>query len=244
MRSDRSVIVRDRATIYVHRPRSATLDVLSNGNYRATPVTTLGDVRRSHLIDQARRTMSSIGQPHTGRPLDDLERDARADQCASTARSPRATSPSAWSSAAPPSTSTSSSTPSPRCWCSRSCSSRSSTRSTGTLYSFAIFALAFIARPFGTVIFMAIDRALRPRHQADDRAVPARHARPRHRLPAGLRRDRHRVRSCCWRCLRIGQGMALGGSWDGLPSLLALNAPPNRRGWYAMMPQLGAPLGF
>ena len=24
---------------------------------------------------------------------------------------------------------------------------------------------------------------------------------------------------------RIGQGMALGGSWDGLPSLLALSAP-------------------
>ena len=30
---------------------------------------------------------------------------------------------------------------------------------TGTLYSFAIFALAFVARPVGTVIFMAIDRA-------------------------------------------------------------------------------------
>src|SRR5246127_968114 len=29
---------------------------------------------------------------------------------------------------------------------------------TGTLYSFAIFALAFIARPVGTVIFMTIDR--------------------------------------------------------------------------------------
>ena len=29
---------------------------------------------------------------------------------------------------------------------------------TGTLYSFAIFALAFVARPFGTVIFTAIDR--------------------------------------------------------------------------------------
>src|SRR2546423_13527405 len=29
----------------------------------------------------------------------------------------------------------------------------------GTLYSFAIFALAFIARPFGTVLFMAVDRA-------------------------------------------------------------------------------------
>jgi MFS family permease len=44
--------------------------------------------------------------------------------------------------------------------------------------------------------------------------------------------------------LRIGQGIALGGSWDGLPSLLALNAPQNRRGWYAMLGQLGAPVGF
>jgi MFS family permease len=43
---------------------------------------------------------------------------------------------------------------------------------------------------------------------------------------------------------RVGQGLALGGSWDGLPSLLSLNAPPRRRGWYAMLGQLGAPLGF
>jgi MFS family permease len=43
---------------------------------------------------------------------------------------------------------------------------------------------------------------------------------------------------------RIGQGLALGGSWDGLPSLLALNAPKDRRGWYAMLGQLGAPVGF
>ncbi|MGN6101446.1 MAG: MFS transporter, partial [Devosia sp.] len=44
--------------------------------------------------------------------------------------------------------------------------------------------------------------------------------------------------------LRIAQGLALGGAWDGLPSLLALNAPRERRGWYAMIPQLGAPLGL
>ena len=43
---------------------------------------------------------------------------------------------------------------------------------------------------------------------------------------------------------RIGQGLALGGAWDGLASLLALNAPDNERGWYAMIPQLGAPLGL
>ena len=43
---------------------------------------------------------------------------------------------------------------------------------------------------------------------------------------------------------RVGQGLALGGAWDGLASLLSLNAPRNRRGWYAMIPQLGAPFGF
>jgi MFS family permease len=43
---------------------------------------------------------------------------------------------------------------------------------------------------------------------------------------------------------RIGQGVALGGTWDGLASLLAMNAPENRRGWYAMIPQLGAPIGL
>jgi MFS family permease len=31
---------------------------------------------------------------------------------------------------------------------------------TGTIYSFALFALAFIARPIGTFIFMAVDRNL------------------------------------------------------------------------------------
>src|SRR5690606_3964292 len=43
---------------------------------------------------------------------------------------------------------------------------------------------------------------------------------------------------------RMLQGVAFGGAWDGLPSLLALNAPKHRRGWYAMMGQLGAPIGF
>lgn len=42
----------------------------------------------------------------------------------------------------------------------------------------------------------------------------------------------------------MGQGVALGGSWDRLASLLAINAPAGKRGWYAMIPQLGAPLGL
>jgi MFS family permease len=44
--------------------------------------------------------------------------------------------------------------------------------------------------------------------------------------------------------LRIGQGLAIGGSWDGLASLLALSAPRRKRGFYAMIPQLGAPIGL
>ena len=38
--------------------------------------------------------------------------------------------------------------------------------------------------------------------------------------------------------------LALGGTWDGLPSLLAMSAPQERRGWFAMIGQLGAPVGF
>ena len=114
---------------------------------------------------------------------------------------------------------------------------------TGTLYSFAIFALAFVARPVGSVIFMEIDRrhgrsvkltialfllggstaavSFLPRYESIGMASVY--------LLAGL---------------RILQGLALGGAWDGLASLLAMNAPREHRGWYAMIPQLGAPIGF
>ena len=44
--------------------------------------------------------------------------------------------------------------------------------------------------------------------------------------------------------MRIAQGLALGGTWDGLASLLAMNAPERQRGWYAMIPQIGAPVGL
>ena len=114
---------------------------------------------------------------------------------------------------------------------------------TGTLYSFALFALAFLARPVGSLVFMEIDRrygrgvkltialfllggstmmiAFLPGYSSIGIAAPMLLA-----------------------LFRMGQGVALGGAWDGLPSLLNLNAPADRRGWYAMIPQLGAPLGL
>jgi MFS family permease len=43
---------------------------------------------------------------------------------------------------------------------------------------------------------------------------------------------------------RFGQGFGLGGEWGGAILLATENAPPGKRAWYGMFPQLGAPLGF
>ena len=113
----------------------------------------------------------------------------------------------------------------------------------GTLMAFALLAVAFVVRPVGTAISMAVQRrwgrgtkltialfvlgvctvgmAFLPSYKE-----------------AGL------AAIVTLLILRVGQGLALGGSWDGLPSLLAMSAPKERRGWYAMIGQLGAPLGF
>ncbi len=43
---------------------------------------------------------------------------------------------------------------------------------------------------------------------------------------------------------RFGQGVGLGGEWGGAVLLATENAPPGKRAWYGMFPQLGAPLGL
>jgi MFS family permease len=43
---------------------------------------------------------------------------------------------------------------------------------------------------------------------------------------------------------RFGQGLGLGGEWGGAVLLATENAAPNKRAWYGMFPQLGAPIGF
>ena len=113
----------------------------------------------------------------------------------------------------------------------------------GTLYAFAIFALAFVARPLGTVLSMAIQR----RFGREVKLTMALFLLGASTAGIAFLPTYAQLGSTAivlLALLRIGQGLALGGSWDGLPSLLALNAPPRRRGWYAMLGQLGAPLGF
>jgi MFS family permease len=116
-------------------------------------------------------------------------------------------------------------------------------RLTGTLYSFALFALAFVARPFGTLLFTWIDR----QHGRGVKLTAALFLLGGSTMAIALLPgycDVGRVSAILLALFRVGQGLALGGAWDGLPSLLSLNAPAEKRGWYVMIPQLGAPLGL
>ncbi|MDX7950888.1 MFS transporter [Lichenihabitans sp. Uapishka_5] len=116
-------------------------------------------------------------------------------------------------------------------------------RLTGVLYSFAIFGLAFLARPIGTVLFMEIDR----RHGRGVKLTTALFLLGGSTAAMSFLPGYAQIGSASIVLLaifRILQGVALGGAWDGLASLLALNAPQGKRGWYAMIPQLGAPIGF
>jgi MFS family permease len=114
---------------------------------------------------------------------------------------------------------------------------------TATLMSFAIFPLAFMARPVGSFVFMWIDR----NYGRGTKLTIALFILGGSTASIAFLPGYETIGYWAVALLalfRLGQGFALGGAWDGLASLLNLNAPPNRRGWYAMIPQLGAPIGF
>jgi MFS family permease len=113
----------------------------------------------------------------------------------------------------------------------------------GLLKSFMTFALAFLARPLGSMLFghfgdrigrkatlvaalltMGLSTfviGLLPGYDAIGLWAPA-------------------LLALC----RVGQGIGLGGEWGGAVLLAIENAPPHRRALYGMFPQLGAPVGF
>jgi metabolite-proton symporter len=112
-----------------------------------------------------------------------------------------------------------------------------------TLQSLATFAIAFFARPIGSAVFghygdrigrkatlvaalltMGISTViigLLPTYAAIGTLAPL-------------------LLALC----RFGQGLGLGGEWGGAVLLATENAPPGKRAWYGMFPQLGAPIGF
>ena len=112
-----------------------------------------------------------------------------------------------------------------------------------TLQSLATFALAFFARPVGSAIFGHFgDRIGRKATLVASLMLMGASTVLVGFLPTY---DQIGVAAPALLALcRLGQGLGLGGEWGGAVLLATENAPPGKRAWYGMFPQLGAPLGF
>lgn len=112
-----------------------------------------------------------------------------------------------------------------------------------TLQSLATFAIAFIARPIGSALFGHFgDRIGRK-----TTLVLALSTMGLSTVGVGLLptyKTAGVFASLLLALCRFGQGIGLGGEWGGAVLLATENAPPNKRAWYGMFPQLGAPIGF
>ncbi len=114
---------------------------------------------------------------------------------------------------------------------------------TGRLASLATFAIAFIARPIGSVVFGHFgDRVGRKTTLVAALLTMGISTILIGMLPtyASIGILAPTLLAIC----RFGQGFGLGGEWGGAVLLATENAPPGKRAWYGMFPQLGAPLGF
>ncbi len=111
------------------------------------------------------------------------------------------------------------------------------------LASLATFAIAFLARPFGSALFGHFgDRVGRKTTLVAALLTMGLSTVAIGVLPtyATIGVAAPLLLALC----RFGQGLGLGGEWGGAVLLAIENAPPGKRAWYGMFPQLGAPVGF
>ncbi|MEH6438209.1 MFS transporter [Massilia sp. DD77] len=112
-----------------------------------------------------------------------------------------------------------------------------------TLQSLATFAIAFFARPVGSAVFGHFgDRIGRKATLVAALLTMGLSTVLIGMLPtyAAIGTLAPLLLALC----RFGQGLGLGGEWGGAVLLATENAPPGKRAWYGMFPQLGAPIGF
>ena len=111
------------------------------------------------------------------------------------------------------------------------------------LESLATFALAFVARPLGAAIFGHFG----DRKGRKATLVAALMTMGPSTVAIGLLPGYASIGIAAPTLLalfRFGQGLGLGGEWGGAVLLATENAPANKKAWYGMFPQLGAPIGF
>ena len=114
---------------------------------------------------------------------------------------------------------------------------------TSTIESLATFSIAFFARPIGSAIFGHFGDKIGRKATL----VAALLTMGISTVAIGLLPTYHSIGIVAPLLLmlcRFGQGLGLGGEWGGAVLLAIENAPPGKRAWYGMFPQLGAPIGL
>jgi len=113
----------------------------------------------------------------------------------------------------------------------------------GTMIAFATFAAGFITRPLGGFIFGHFgDRIGRKKMLVMTMLIMGLSTFAMGLLPnyaaIGV------AAPILLLCLRMLQGIGLGGEWGGAVLLCVEHAPDGKRGWFSSWPQLGVPIGL
>lgn len=116
---------------------------------------------------------------------------------------------------------------------------------TALLASFAVFGVAFIARPIGSIIFGHFgDRVGRKGTLVASLLTMGIATFLIGCLPTALTPGWQFLAPFLLVVMRFCQGLGLGGEWSGAALLATENAPAGKRAIYGTFPQLGAPIGF
>lgn len=116
---------------------------------------------------------------------------------------------------------------------------------TALLSSFAIFGVAFVARPLGSIVFGHFgDKFGRKGTLVASLLTMGIATFLIGCLPTALVPGWAFWAPALLVVMRFAQGLALGGEWSGAALLATENAPAGKRAIWGTFPQLGAPIGF
>ena len=116
---------------------------------------------------------------------------------------------------------------------------------TALLSSFAVFGVAFIARPLGSIVFGHFgDKVGRKGTLVASLLTMGIATFLIGCLPTAELSGWSFWAPALLVVMRFAQGLALGGEWSGAALLATENAPANKRAVWGTFPQLGAPIGF